>query len=158
MGVTQTVIDEHFMRLALEQAHKAQAIDEVPVGAVVVCQGEVIAKAHNQTISLNDPSAHAEILALRQAGEKLQNYRLVDCDLYVTLEPCGMCAGSLVHARVKHLIYGASDLKTGAVDSVDQVLAKSHQNHQVNVRSGILSAECGQILSDFFSMKRRQTV
>ena len=155
MGITQATIDEHFMRLSLEQAHKAQAIDEVPVGAVVVYQGEVIARAHNQTISLNDPSAHAEILALREAGEYLQNYRLVDCDLYVTLEPCGMCAGTLVHARIKHLIYGTADLKTGAVESIDQILTKPHQNHQVNVRSGVLAAECGQLLSDFFSVKRK---
>lgn len=156
MGVTVAAIDEHFMRLALEQAQMAQAKDEVPVGALVVYQGEIIAKAHNQTIGLNDPTAHAEILALRMAGEYLKNYRLVDCDLYVTLEPCGMCAGAMVHARINHLIYGASDLKTGAIQSIDDTFLKPHQNHTVNVRSGVLANECGQILSEFFRMKRLQ--
>lgn len=154
MGITQHSKDEQYMRLALIQAQHAQSMGEVPVGAVVVHQNEVIAQAHNQTISLNDPAAHAEILAMRLAGKMLQNYRLVDCDLYVTLEPCSMCAGAMIHARISNLIFAADDFKTGAIKSMDQMLNRPHHNHQVAVRSGILKTECGQILTDFFKMKR----
>ena len=156
MGITNSQADLHFMHLALQQAQLAADADEVPVGAVVVLNGEVIAQAHNQTISLNDPTAHAEVLALKQAGQFIGNYRLVDCDLYVTLEPCGMCAIACVHARIKRLVYGANDLKTGVIDSVEQSLLKPHHNHLMASEGGVLQAECGQIISDFFSQKRRQ--
>ena len=149
------VQDDSFMELALQQARLAAKVDEVPVGAVVVLDGEVIAQAHNQTITRNDPTAHAEILALQQAGAVIGNYRLVGCDLYVTLEPCGMCAVACVHARVKRLVYGASDLKTGAIDSVEKALLKPHHNHCVISQGGVMSVECGNILSDFFAMKRK---
>ncbi|MCL4169380.1 UNVERIFIED_CONTAM: hypothetical protein GTU68_062332 [Idotea baltica] len=142
------------MRLALQQAQAAAAADEVPVGAVVVHQGEVIAQAHNQTITLNDPTAHAEILALKHAAQQLGNYRLIDCDLFVTLEPCGMCAVACVHGRINRLVYGACDLKTGVIDSVDQVLLQPHHNHKVASQGGVLAVDCGQILSDFFANKR----
>ena len=156
MGINTDQQAEHFMRLALQQAQLAAAADEVPVGAVVVHNGVVIAQAHNQTISQNNPSAHAEILALQQAGQTIGNYRLVDCDLYVTLEPCGMCAVACVHARIRQLVYGAKDLKTGAIESVEQALLKPHHNHQVSFEGGVLQVECGQIISDFFAQKRQQ--
>jgi tRNA(adenine34) deaminase len=156
MGINTTQTDQYFMQLALQQAELAAAADEVPVGAVVVCNGEVIAQAHNLTITQNNPSAHAEILALQQAGQALGNYRLIDCDLYVTLEPCGMCSVACVHARVKRLIYGASDLKTGAINSVEQSLLKPHHNHLVISVGGVLATECGQIISDFFTQKRAE--
>ncbi|VAW48139.1 tRNA-specific adenosine-34 deaminase [hydrothermal vent metagenome] len=156
MGINSPQSDQHFMQLALQQAQLAADADEVPVGAVVVFNGEVIAQAHNQTITQNNPSAHAEILALQQAGLTISNYRLVDCDLYVTLEPCGMCAVACVHARIKRLVYGASDLKTGAIDSVEQALNKPHHNHNVISEGGVLKTACGQIISDFFVQKRLQ--
>jgi len=156
MGINTAQQDQHFMQLALQQAQLAVAADEVPVGAVVVCKGEVIAQAHNLTKTQNNPSAHAEILALQQAGQKLGNYRLIDCDLYVTLEPCGMCAVACVHARINRLVYGASDLKTGAINSVEQALLKPHHNHLVDTDGGVLQAECGKIISDFFALKRKQ--
>lgn len=154
MGI-ETKSDQHFMQLALQQAELAAKMDEVPVGAVVVLNGEVIAQAHNQTITRNDPTAHAEILALQQAGQAIGNYRLIDCQLYVTLEPCGMCAIASVHARIKRLIYGAKDLKTGAIDSVEQVLLKPHLNHQVSSCAGLLESKCSQIISEFFANKRK---
>lgn len=146
--------DEHFMQLALQQAQLAAKMDEVPVGAVVVLDGEVIAQAHNQTITRSDPTAHAEILALQQAGQAIGNYRLIECELYVTLEPCGMCAIACVHARIKRLIYGAKDLKTGAIDSVEQALIKPHLNHRIKSISGVLEAQCSHVISDFFAHKR----
>ena len=115
MGIINSNQDLFFMRAALEQAEIAAQNKEVPIGAVVVLHGEIIAETHNQVITLNDPTAHAEVLALRQAGEKIGNYRLIECDLYVTLEPCTMCAGACVHARLNRLIYGASDFKTGGL-------------------------------------------
>lgn len=156
MGITDSQQqDHHFMQLALKQAQLAADSDEVPVGAVVVFNGEVMASAHNQTITRNDPTAHAEILALRQAGQAIGNYRLIDCDLFVTLEPCGMCAVACVHARIKRLIYGAADLKTGSIDSVEQALLKPHRNHQVVSQGGVLELPCSQIISDFFTHKRK---
>ena len=154
MGINNNQEDHYFMRLALQQAQMAADKDEVPVGAVVVCNGDVVAQAHNQTIGHSDPTAHAEILALQQAGQAIGNYRLVDCDLYVTLEPCGMCAVACVHARIKRLVYGAHDFKTGAINSVEQALIKPHHNHMVQSEGGVLHAECGQIISDFFTQKR----
>ena len=142
------------MELALAEAHEAEALGEVPVGAVVVREGEVIARAHNRPIASNDPTAHAEILALRAAAEKLGNYRLTGCDLYVTLEPCAMCAGALVHARVRRLVYAAADPKAGAVVSRQRLLESSHLNHRVEVAAGVLAEEAAALLQRFFALRR----
>ena len=144
----------YFMQQALAEAHAADAEGEVPVGAVIVRGDEIIARAHNQPIGLNDPTAHAEILALRFAGERLGNYRLTDCDLYVTLEPCAMCAAALVHARIRRLIYAAADPKSGAVRSTMQLLDAPSLNHRVEVESGLLAEECAALLQRFFSLRR----
>ena len=143
------------MQRALAQAALAERIDEVPVGAVLVsAAGEVLAECHNQTISQSDPCAHAEILALREAGQKLGNYRLLDTTMYVSLEPCAMCAMALVHARVKRLVFAASDPKTGACGSVFNLIADSRHNHRVEVQSGLLQQEASVALSAFFKAKR----
>jgi tRNA(adenine34) deaminase len=147
--------DTEFMRLAFAQATLAETIDEVPVGAVIVdADGNLLAATHNQTISLSDPCAHAEILALRQAGQRLGNYRLLETTMYVTLEPCAMCAMALVHARVKRLVFAASDPKTGACGSVFDLLADARHNHQVQVQGGLLSDEASTMLSAYFKAKR----
>jgi len=147
--------DEQFMQRALAQAALAERIDEVPVGAVLVsAAGEVLAECHNQTISQSDPCAHAEILALREAGRKLGNYRLLDTTMYVSLEPCAMCAMALVHARVKRLVFAAADPKTGACGSVFNLIADSRHNHHVEVQSGLLQQEASAVLSAFFKAKR----
>lgn len=156
MGIAQEHPDEHYMRLAMAQAQLAEKSGEVPVGAVVVYQGEVIAQAYNQVITRNNPTAHAEILALEAAGQQLNNYRLKDCELYVTLEPCSMCAGSMVHARLSRVVFGAYDQKTGVACSVEEFFKKKFLNHQVTVQAGVLAKECGKLLSDFFSMRRKQ--
>ena len=142
------------MELALAEAHEAEAEGEVPVGAVVVRDGEVIARAHNRPIAANDPTAHAEILALRAAAEKLGNYRLAGCDLYVTLEPCVMCAGALVHARVRRLVFAAADPKAGAVVSRQRLLESPYLNHRVEVAAGILVEEAAALLQRFFALRR----
>jgi tRNA(adenine34) deaminase len=147
--------DVDFMQQALAEARRAEAEGEVPVGAVVAREGEVIAAAHNRPIGLNDPTAHAEILALRAAAAKLGNYRLAGCDLYVTLEPCAMCVGALVHARVRRLVYGAADPKAGAVVSCLRLLESPHWNHQVEVAAGLLADEAAALLKDFFSSRRK---
>jgi len=146
--------DESFMRLALAEAEKALLAGEVPVGAVVVRGGEVIASAHNGPVGLKDPSAHAEILALRRAAEAEDNYRLAGTTLYVTIEPCLMCAGALIHARVSRLVFGAQDPKGGAVVSLYAVLGDGRLNHRVEVTGGVLGEACGEILSRFFREKR----
>ena len=146
--------DEPFMRLALAEAEKALLAGEVPVGAVVVRGGEVIASAHNGPVGLKDPSAHAEILALRRAAEAEGNYRLAGTTLYVTIEPCLMCAGALIHARVSRLVFGATDPKGGAVVSLYEVLGDGRLNHRVEVTGGVLGEACGEILSRFFREKR----
>ena len=146
--------DELFMRLALAEAEKALLAGEVPVGAVVVRGGEVIASSHNGPVGLKDPSAHAEILALRRAAEAEGNYRLAGTTLYVTIEPCLMCAGALIHARVSRLVFGAPDPKGGAVVSLYEVLGEGRLNHRVEVTGGVLSEACGEILSRFFREKR----
>lgn len=156
MGISNSQNDEEFMLAALAQATTAAEADEVPVGAVVVLNNQIIARAHNQVITLNDPTAHAEVLALRQAATAIGNYRLIDCELFVTLEPCSMCAGACVHARLKRLVYGASDAKTGVIESVESHLLKTFNNHFINTTGGVLAAQCGQIISDFFSRKRSQ--
>ncbi len=144
------------MRAALVQAAAAAAIGEVPVGAVVVKDGVVVGVGHNAPISGNDPTAHAEVTALRAAGGALGNYRLVDCDLYVTLEPCPMCAGAMVHARLRRVIYGAADPKTGAAGSVFDLLQAPAHNHRIQVVPGVLDDECAAILSRFFKERRGQ--
>ena len=146
--------DEEFMRLALAEAEKALLAGEVPVGAVVVRGGEVIASAHNGPVGLKDPSAHAEILALRRAAAAEGNYRLAGATLYVTIEPCLMCAGALIHARVSRLVFGASDPKGGAVVSLYGVLQDARLNHRVDVTGGVLREACSEILSRFFREKR----
>jgi len=146
--------DEEFMRLALAEAEKALLAGEVPVGAVIVRGGEVVASAHNGPVGLKDPSAHAEILALRRAAAAEGNYRLAGTTLYVTIEPCLMCAGALIHARVSRLVFGASDPKGGAVVSLYGVLQDARLNHRVDVTGGVLREACSEILSRFFREKR----
>lgn len=146
--------DEHFMRFALAEAQKAMEAGEVPVGAVVVRGGEVIAAAHNEPVGSRDPSAHAEIVALRRAAAAEGNYRLAGTTLYATIEPCLMCAGALIHARVSRLVFGAADPKGGAVVSLYRVLEDDRLNHRTDVTAGVLEAECGEILSRFFREKR----
>jgi len=146
--------DEIFMRQALALARQAAETGEVPVGAVLVHQGQVIASGHNAPIGSHDPTAHAEIRALRDAAQQLGNYRLEDCELYVTLEPCPMCAGALLHARLKRVVYGAADPKTGAAGSVLDLFAFGQLNHQTQVQGGVLATECGALLQGFFQQKR----
>ncbi|MFQ6038207.1 MAG: tRNA adenosine(34) deaminase TadA [Candidatus Aminicenantales bacterium] len=145
--------DERFMQAALEEALKAQSLGEVPVGAVVVAGAEVLARGHNRPISDLDPTAHAEIMAIREACRAEKNYRLQGCDLYVTLEPCAMCLGAAVQARIRRLVFGARDPKSGAVESVF-VLPVSRLNHRIEIRGGILAEECGQMLASFFETRR----
>jgi len=148
--------DEQYMRAALELAQQAQGMGEVPVGALVVKDGEIIGRGYNAPISGRDPSAHAEMQALRQAAQSLGNYRLVGCDLYVTLEPCLMCAGAIMHARLARLVYGATDYKTGVCGSLLNVFAEARLNHHTKVTGGVLADECGAMLSAFFAMRRAQ--
>jgi tRNA(adenine34) deaminase len=145
--------DVLFMRKALQEAEKARKEGEVPVGAVLVKDEKIIARGHNKPVSGNDPTAHAEIVAIRNAGEKTQNYRLSGCELYVTLEPCAMCLGAAVQSRIKRLVFGAFDLKSGAVESVMDFPFEK-MNHRVEVRGGVLAEECGKILKSFFERKR----
>lgn len=142
------------MRHALALAQRAQQAGEVPVGAVLVQGTEIIGEGWNQPISAHDPSAHAEMVAMRAAGEKLRNYRLTDSTLYVTLEPCVMCAGAIIHARVERLVFGAADPKAGAVSSVYDVLSVPRLNHKVTCEGGILETECGELLREFFRARR----
>jgi tRNA(adenine34) deaminase len=143
------------MELALQQAQLAAEQGEVPVGAVLVDEeNQLLACGYNQPISANDPTAHAEVVALRDAAKKLNNYRLVNSTLYVTLEPCVMCVGAMVHARVKRLVYGAVEYKTGAIESACQLLQTTRFNHSIEVSSGVLQQQCAAILSDFFAQRR----
>ena len=146
--------DDAFMRMALNAAAEAKLAGEVPVGAVVVKDGEVIAIGYNRPIGRHDPTAHAEIAALRAASEKLGNYRLPGCTLYVTLEPCTMCAGAMMHARLARVVYGASDPKTGVCGSVLNLFAEPRLNHHTEVQGGVLAEECGTMLSAFFAERR----
>ncbi len=146
--------DFTMMERALELARQGGERGEVPVGALVVLGGEVIAGAYNQPISRRDPSAHAEMLALRAAARVLENYRLPECTLYVTLEPCMMCAGAIVHARVKRLVYGAADPKTGACGGRFDLLEHPAHNHRTAVTAGVMAAECGALLKAFFAVRR----
>ncbi len=149
-----TMTDTDFMQLALDLAKQAALVGEVPVGAIVVKDNVVIGRGSNAPIGLHDPSAHAEIMAMREAATYLGNYRLVDCTLYVTLEPCAMCSGAMQHARIAKLIYGASDPKTGACGSVINLMAEPKLNHHTEVIGGILAVECGAVLSEFFRQRR----
>ncbi len=146
--------DYDFMKMALEEARLAGGKDEVPVGAVLVNEGVVLAKGHNSPITTRDPSAHAEMIVLRKASEIIRNYRLPQAELYVTLEPCIMCAGAILQARIKRVVFGARDPKAGAVVSLYELLSDNRLNHQTTVTEGILSGECGEILSRFFQKKR----
>jgi tRNA(adenine34) deaminase len=147
--------DEIWMEEALREAQRALALGEVPVGAVVVCEGRVIGRGCNRPLTSNDPTAHAEIIALREAGQAVSNYRLLDCDLYVTVEPCAMCAGAITHARIRRLIYGAEDAKAGAVRSMLQVLNHPKLNHKVEVAAGVLAARCMDLMQTFFRERRK---
>jgi len=146
--------DEKWMSLALEQAVKAEEDGEVPVGAILVKNGLVVARAHNQPISTNDATAHAEIQLLRAAGKKLKNYRLTGTSLYVTLEPCAMCLGAIMHARVERVVFGAHDPKTGVCGSSENLINAKCFNHKINLASGVMENECRQLLKNFFNSRR----
>lgn len=148
--------DEYWMRQALQLALRAQEEGEVPVGALLVLDNQVIGEGWNRPIGRHDPTAHAEIMALRQGGAVLQNYRLLNATLYVTLEPCVMCAGAMVHSRIRRLVYGAADEKTGAAGSLVDILHHPGMNHQVEIVSGVLADECAATLSNFFRLRREQ--
>jgi tRNA(adenine34) deaminase len=148
--------DEYFMREALRQAQKAYAADEVPVGAVVVHGGKIIARAYNQVELLKDATAHAEMLALTQAEAAIGDWRLVDCDLYVTKEPCAMCAGAVVHTRIRRVIFGCADLSAGAAGSMINLLQMPTLNHRCEITSGVLQKECAAVLQDFFAQRRER--
>lgn len=152
--VVQSEIDEFWMAEALKLAKLASEEGEIPVGALLVQDNQLIATGYNQSIKQNDPTAHAEVIALRQAGEALDNYRLPGTTLYVTLEPCFMCAGAMIHARVERLVYGASDLKTGAAGGGFDLFNQVTHNHSLQIESGVLAEQCGQILTRFFKMRR----
>jgi len=154
INIDQQTTDEHYMQLALDLAREAAIEGEVPVGAIVVKDGTVIGRGGNSPINTHDPTAHAEITALRDAAKNLGNYRLVGCSLYVTLEPCAMCTGAIQHARIARLIYGASDAKTGACGSVINLMAEPKLNHHTEVTCGVLAQECGAALSEFFKQRR----
>ncbi|MBZ5628321.1 MAG: tRNA adenosine(34) deaminase TadA [Acidobacteriia bacterium] len=150
----EVVTDELNMEEALREAARAQAAGEVPVGAVVVCDGRVVGRGWNRNLGDSDPTAHAEIVALREAGRTVGNHRLLDCEMFVTIEPCAMCAGALMHARLKRLVYGADDPKAGAVHSVMAVLNHPQLNHRMEVTAGVLAARCQELLRSFFRARR----
>jgi len=150
--------DERFMGLALDLAREAGAADEVPVGALVVRDGEVVGRGFNRPIGRHDPTAHAEIMALRDAAQNLGNYRLPGCTLYVTLEPCAMCAGAIMHARIDRVVFGARDPKTGAAGSVIDLFAEARLNHHTTIAGGVLAEACGSLLSGFFAARRGRTL
>ncbi|MDQ2994421.1 MAG: tRNA adenosine(34) deaminase TadA [Pseudomonadota bacterium] len=150
--------DQRFMARALELAHTAQELGEVPVGAVLVLNDQIIAEGYNQPIAHHDPTAHSEIMALRAGAKHLNNYRLVDTTLYVTLEPCAMCVGAMIHARIKRLVFAASDRKTGAVCSAAGLIDASFFNHRIQWEQGVLAQASGQLLQHFFQAKRLRSV
>jgi len=146
--------DELWMDEALRSAQRALDAGEVPVGAVVVCAGRIVGRGWNRNLTDHDPTAHAEIIALREAGRNVANHRLVDCDLFVTIEPCSMCAGAVVHARIRRLVYGADDPKAGAVRSLLQVVNHPRLNHQMVIQSGVLAGRSAEIVQEFFRQRR----
>ncbi|WP_374337806.1 tRNA adenosine(34) deaminase TadA [Methyloversatilis sp.] len=148
--------DLAFMEEALALAREAGSLGEVPVGAVVVRDGQVIGRGYNRPILSSDPTAHAEVMALREAGRELANYRMPGCTLYVTLEPCAMCSGAIQHARIARVVFGASDPKTGCCGSVIDLFAEAKLNHHTEVESGVMAEQCGRLLSDFFAARRRR--
>jgi len=150
--------DIDFMRAAVDEARAASEAGEVPIGAVAVVNGEIIGRGQNRVLRDIDPTAHAEVVAMRQAARKVGNYRLTECELFVTLEPCAMCAGAMIHARLKHLVYGARDPKAGAAGSVLEVLNHPRLNHQIEVTAGVLEEECGELLREFFRQRRVESV
>lgn len=154
--VSDIKVDESFMRRAVDQAMIAEENGDVPIGTIIVYEGRVIAKAYNQREQLNDPTAHAEIIALTQAADYLKSWRLGGCTIYVTLEPCPMCAGALVLARMDRLVFGCGDPKTGACGSLYDIVTDGRLNHRLDVTSGILESECGNLLKDFFQQRRNQ--
>lgn len=154
--MTDEEIHQKYMRVAIKEARQAQLLGEVPIGAVVVHDGQIIGRGHNMREKFQDVTYHAEMLAIMEACTTLGSWRLEDCDLYVTLEPCIMCSGTIVNARIKNVYYGAKDPKAGAVDSLYHLLNDQRLNHQVHVESGILGAECGQMLKDFFRAIRKK--
>ena len=154
MGIADLKKDEYWMQQALAAAHEAEKNDEVPVGAVLVNNNELISTASNSPISLNDPSAHAEVLAIRKAAQALNNYRMPGVTLYVTLEPCMMCAGAMLHARIERLVFGAYDEKTGVAGSCCDWIIDDMQTHKIKVQGGVLKQECGALLQNFFKRKR----
>lgn len=145
------------MRRAMALAEQAASEGEVPVGALVVRDGEVIGEGYNQAISSNDPTGHAEIVAMRNACETLQNYRLSGCDLYVTIEPCTMCVGAMVHARINRIVFGAAEPRAGALQSQLRLMDQDHYNHSIEWQGGVLAEQCGAIISDFFRRKREKS-
>lgn len=153
---TDKFSDDYWMSQALLLAQKAEALGEIPVGALIVFENEVIGKGFNSPIGLNDPTAHAEIIALRDAGQKMGNYRLIDADLYVTLEPCAMCAGAIIHSRIKRVIYGADDFKTGAAGSFISLLNHEQINHKPEIIRGIKAEESSHLISQFFKRRREE--
>jgi tRNA(adenine34) deaminase len=156
MTLVSNPADEQAMRVALDQAQNAWLVGEVPVGAVIMKAGQVIATGYNRPITEHDPTAHAEIVALRHAAQLLANYRLPDCELYVTLEPCAMCAMALMHARFRRVVFGALDPKTGAAGSVVNLFAQPQLNHHTVLTGGVLAQECGDVLRQFFAERRAQ--
>lgn len=150
--------DEVFMREALLLAREAATLGEVPVGAVIVHDGKIVGRGRNGPIGGNDPTAHAEVMALRDAGRNLGNYRLPECELYVTLEPCLMCSGAIFHARISRVVFGARDPKTGVAGSVLDLYAESRLNHHARIEGGVLAEECGSMLSAFFSARRQRSL
>ena len=154
MSLDQIDIDQHYMQRAYELAMQAAAADEVPVGALILHQQQIIAAAHNSRETLKDPTAHAEMLAITQAASAIGDWRLEDTTLYITLEPCVMCAGAILQSRIPRVVYGATDPKGGATDSLYQLLQDQRLNHRSQVTQGVLAEQCGNILTDFFSAKR----
>ncbi|WP_286235307.1 tRNA adenosine(34) deaminase TadA [Thalassotalea sediminis] len=153
---TQEELDQAFMAKAYALALQAEQLDEIPVGAIVVADNKIIGEGFNQSIMQHDPSAHAEMIAIRQAGKVLSNYRMLDCTLYVTLEPCPMCAGLLVHSRIKRVVFATTDEKTGSAGSVFDLTNNSKLNHQIDVTSGVMAQECSALLSRFFKRRRQE--
>jgi tRNA(adenine34) deaminase len=156
--MTDETRDEHWMRLALEEARAAEALGEVPVGAVVVRGGELVSRGHNLTHTLQDPSAHAEMVAIRRAAQAIGHWRLLDCALYVTLEPCAMCSGAIVLARIPRLVYAAADPKAGMSGSLENLVQYPKLNHRVDLSAGVLAEEAGEMLRVFFRARRRNRV